>query len=101
MRRAIAAVNGVTTEIRLRNISAMGALVECNEPVAPGQTLTIDIVGVGPVVGAVRWSHAGRFGVQFTELFDLGRLAAKRQKANEVTMLKPWYVGPNRDKAAS
>ena len=101
MRRAIAAVNGVTTEIRLRNISAMGALVECNEPVAPGQTLTIDIVGVGPVVGAVRWSHAGRFGVQFTELFDLGRLAAKRQKANEVTMLQPWYVGPDRDKAAS
>jgi hypothetical protein len=48
----------------------------------------------------VRWSHAGRFGVQFTELFDLGRLAAKRQKANDVTMLQPWYVGPNRDKAA-
>ena len=100
MRRAIAAVNGVTTEIRLRNISAMGALVECDEPVAPGQTLTIDIVGVGPVVGAVRWSHAGRFGVQFTETFDLGRLAAKRQKANDVTMLQPWYVGPDRDKAA-
>ncbi len=100
MRRAIAAVNGVTTEIRLRNISAMGALVECDEPVAPGQTLTIDIVGVGPVVGAVRWSHAGKFGVQFTETFDLGRLAAKRQKANEVTMLQPWYVGPDRDKAA-
>ena len=92
MRRAIAAVNGVTTEIRLRNISAMGALVECDEIVAPGQTLTIDIVGVGPVVGTVRWSHAGKFGVQFTENFDLGRLSAKRQKANEVTMLQPWYV---------
>jgi diguanylate cyclase (GGDEF)-like protein len=101
MRRAIAAVNGVTTEIRLRNISAMGALVECDEVVAPGQALTIDIVGVGPVVGTVRWSHAGKFGVQFTENFDLGRLSAKRQKANEVTMLQPWYVSQNRDKAAS
>ncbi len=30
MRRAIAAINGETTEIRLRNISAMGALVECD-----------------------------------------------------------------------
>jgi diguanylate cyclase (GGDEF)-like protein len=101
MRRAIASINGVTTEIRLRNISAMGALVECDESVAPGQTLTIDIVGVGPVIGAVRWAHAGKFGVQFTEQFDLGRLAAKRAKANEVTMLQPWYVGQNRDKAAS
>jgi hypothetical protein len=101
MRRAIAAVNGVTTEIRLRNISAMGALVECDEMVAPGQALTIDIVGIGPVVGTVRWSQAGRLGVQFTEQFDLGRLSTKRQKANDVTMLQPWYVGQGRDKAAS
>jgi diguanylate cyclase (GGDEF)-like protein len=101
MRRAIAAINGVTTEIRLRNISAMGALVECDQPVAPGMSITIDIVGVGPVVGAVRWAQAGKFGVQFTEQFDLGRLAAKPPKTNEVTMLKPWYISPGPTKAAS
>ena len=101
MRRAIAAINGVTMEIRLRNISAMGALVECDAIVAPGQTLTIDIVGVGPVVGAVRWSQTGKFGVEFTEQFDLGRLSTKRPKTNDVTMLQPWYVHPGRDKVAS
>ena len=101
MRRAIAAINGQTTEIRLRNISAMGALVECEENVAPGQTLAIDIVGVGPVVGIVRWAHAGKFGVQFNEQFDLARLSAKRQKGNEVTMLQPWYVSQGPNKAAS
>ena len=92
MRRAIASINGRTTEIRLRNISAMGALVECAEIVAPGQNMTIDIVGVGPVVGTVRWSQSGKFGVQFTENFDLARLAAKRPGGNDVTMLQPWYV---------
>ncbi len=92
MRRAIADIGGETTEIRLRNISAMGALVECSQPVAPGMTLTIDIVGVGPVVGTVRWAQAGKFGVQFDNHFDLGRLAAKPSKSNDVTMLKPWYV---------
>jgi diguanylate cyclase (GGDEF)-like protein len=92
MRRAIAGINGTSTEIRLRNISAMGALVECDQTVAPGQTLTIDIVGVGPVVGTVRWSQAGKFGVQFSEHFDLARLAAKRPNSNDVTMLTPWYV---------
>ena len=75
MRRAIAAFGGERSEIRLRNISAMGALVECDQSVTPGQTMTIDIVGVGPVIGAVRWAQAGKFGLQFTEMFDLARLA--------------------------
>jgi diguanylate cyclase (GGDEF)-like protein len=101
MRRAIAAINGQTTEIRLRNISAMGALVECDQNVSPGTSLTIDIVGVGPVVGTVQWAQAGKFGVQFTEQFDLGRLAAKAPRSNDVTMLQPWYVTKGPTKAAS
>ena len=99
MRRAIASINGQATEIRLRNISAMGALVECAHSVTPGQNMAIDIVGVGPVVGTVRWAHAGKFGVQFNEHFDLGRLSSKRPNANEVTMLRPWYVA-QRDKVS-
>ena len=92
MRRAITAINGRAEEIRLRNISAMGALVECDQPVAPGTQLTLDIVGVGPVTGIVRWAQASRFGMQFSEPFDLSRLAPRRDKPNDVTMLKPWYV---------
>ena len=92
MRRAIAEIDGEVTEIRLRNISAMGALVECPQPVAPGTTITIDIVGVGPVVGLVRWAQSGKFGVQFTDGFDLARLAPKKDVQNKVTMLRPWYI---------
>ena len=92
MRRAITAINGQTEEIRLRNISGMGALVECDQPVAPGTQLTLDIVGVGPVTGIVRWSQATRFGMQFDEPFDLSRLAPKRENKSDVHMLRPWYV---------
>jgi diguanylate cyclase (GGDEF)-like protein len=99
MRRAIAAINGQTTEIRLRNISAMGALVECDQSVAPGQTLTIDIVGVGPVIGSVRWAQAGKLGVQFTEHFDLARLAPRRDKTSSPAVLTPWYVEQQRELA--
>ena len=98
MRRAIAEIDGEVTEIRLRNISATGALVECARSVSPGTVVTIDIVGVGPVIGSVRWAQSGKFGVQFTEEFDLGRLAPKKVRLNEVTMLRPWYVN---QKAAS
>ena len=58
----------------------------------PGTELAIDIVGVGPVRGIVRWAQPGKFGVQFTQQFDLARLAPKKEKRSDVTMLRPWYV---------
>jgi len=92
MRRAVTMLEGETVELRLRNISSMGALVECPIAVTPGMELTIDIVGIGPVRGLVRWSQSGQFGVQFERQFDLGRLAPKQEKRNDAKMLRPWYV---------
>ncbi|HUP67129.1 MAG TPA: EAL domain-containing protein [Sphingomicrobium sp.] len=97
MRRAITSINGERIEVKLRNISAMGAQVECGLPVAPETELAIDIVGVGPVRGMVRWAQAGRFGVQFAQRFDLGRLAPQRQKLNAVRMLRPAYIDQERN----
>jgi diguanylate cyclase (GGDEF)-like protein len=93
MRRAVASIEGKAREVRLRNISAMGALVECDEAVSPGTRIAMDIVGAGPVEGTVRWAQAGRFGVEFNAPFELQRLAPKKQKLNDVQMLQPWYVG--------
>ncbi|WP_205481500.1 EAL domain-containing protein [Sphingomonas arenae] len=92
MRRAIISLDGIVTEVRLRNISASGALVECPRSATPDQKLTIDVVGVGPVTGTVRWAQRGKFGVHFDQTFDLSRLAPKKVKSNDVTMLQPWYV---------
>jgi hypothetical protein len=91
MRRAVTLIDGETMEVKLRNISSMGAQVECGASAAPGTTLAIDIVGVGPVSGTVRWAQEGKFGVQFAEPFDLSRLAPKKAKS-DVTMLRPWYI---------
>src|SRR5256885_12336609 len=92
MRRAITSIDEETVEVKLRNISSMGALAECELAVAPGDELTMDIVGVGPVRGIVRWAQSGKFGVQFEHEFDLTRLAPKKDKKSDVTMLCPWYV---------
>jgi len=89
MRRAITCIDGETVEVKLQNISSMGALVDCPIAVAPGDTIVIDIVGVGPVQGLVRWAQSGKFGLQFGDLFDLGRLAAKKERRTEP---RPWYV---------
>ena len=92
MRRAIASIDGEQVELKLRNISSMGAQVECEIAVAPGTELTIDIVGVGPVRGIVRWAQAGKFGVQFNGQFDLARLAPKKEQRAGAAVMKPWYV---------
>jgi hypothetical protein len=47
---------------------------------------------VGPVRGTVRWAQSGLFGIQFTDAFDLARLAPKKERRNDVQMLTPWYV---------
>src|SRR5690242_7766416 len=60
MRRAITSIGGETVEVKLRNISSSGALVDCAIPVAPGTELTINIIGVGPVRGLVRWAQSER-----------------------------------------
>ena len=92
MRRATGMIDGYEEEIRLRNISVTGALVECKRPVAPGTQMTINIIGVGAANGTVQWAGNGKFGMQFEREFDLGRLAPKKAKGNEMTMLRPWYV---------
>jgi diguanylate cyclase (GGDEF)-like protein len=92
MRRAVAAIDGEVVELKLRNISSMGALVEATVAVSPGTELTVDIVGVGPVRALVRWAQSGKFGVQFERQFDLGRLAPKQEKRNDVTMLRPHHL---------
>jgi diguanylate cyclase (GGDEF)-like protein len=93
MRRATAIIDGAEEEIRLRNISITGALIECASALTPGVTLTINIVGVGPVTGTIRWSGNGKAGIQFDRQFELTNLAPKKEKGNDVTMLTPWYVG--------
>ena len=100
MRRAITSIGGKSIELKLRNISSMGAMVECTLPVAPGTELAIDIVGVGPVRATVRWAQPGKFGVQFSHEFDLSRLAPKKEKAKPVTMLRPWYIEQQKREAS-
>ena len=95
MRRAMAAIDGETVEIRLRNISAMGALAETDRAVAPGTRIALDIIGVGPMIGTVRWAQEGKFGLQFAEPFDVARLAPRPTPST----VHPWYVTRDSEKA--
>jgi len=92
MRRAITCIDDETLEVKLRNISSMGTLVDCPLSVPPGLALTIDIVGVGPVTGTVCWAQSGKFGLRFDHPFDLSRLAPKKEQRADSSGIRPWYV---------
>ncbi|WP_260483595.1 putative bifunctional diguanylate cyclase/phosphodiesterase [Sphingomicrobium flavum] len=94
MRRAVMSSQGREVEVRLRNISIMGALVEGEVKVAPGDRIALNIVGVGPVGGHVRWATSHRFGMQFDAQFEMGRLAPKKETKPDMT--SSWHVAPDR-----
>jgi diguanylate cyclase (GGDEF)-like protein len=78
--------------VRLRNISAEGAMIESGRAVEPGAAVELDLAQGIYLSGEVRWYQEGRIGVRFAEAFDLQRLGkAKRPAA--AALLKPDYLG--------
>ena len=88
----MAEIDGQIMEIRLRNVGLRAHLWNARARSCPSTDITIDIVGVGPVLGAVRWSQSGKLGVRFEDAFDLTRLAPKKDPASHVKMLRPWIL---------
>ena len=77
--------------VRLRNISASGAMLEGDCTIAPGEKIRLNLAEAGTVEGEVRWCQGGQIGISFDEKYDLKRLAeAKPAAAVPINMsLKP------------
>jgi len=61
--------------VRLRNISATGAMLEGDCTIAPGEKIRLNLAEAGTVAGEVRWCQGGQIGVSFDEKYDLRQLA--------------------------
>jgi diguanylate cyclase (GGDEF)-like protein len=78
LRSARIAIDGVEGEVRIRDISATGAMIDgivIDGDVA-GIDLLLELVEDQMFSAEVRWAGEGKVGVQFAERFDLSRLAA-------------------------
>jgi hypothetical protein len=51
-------------------------------------------------MGTVRWAQANRFGLLFSDAFDLTRLAPRQEKASSAAMLSQWHIANSADRAA-
>ena len=61
--------------VRLRNISATGAMLEGDCTIAPGEKIRLNLAEAGTIAGEVRWCQGGQIGVSFDEKYDLKQLA--------------------------
>lgn len=64
--------------VRLRNISATGAMLEGDCNLEPGAKVRLNLAEAGTVPGEVRWRQGGAIGVSFDEKFDVRNLAQCR-----------------------
>jgi hypothetical protein len=56
--------------LRIRNLSAGGMMAECSEPLASGESVVLELRGIGEVTGRVAWCHDGRIGISFDTPID-------------------------------
>jgi hypothetical protein len=81
-------------QVRVRNISAEGAMLEAQEDLPQHLPVVLDLGAGGATAGHVRWSRAGQIGVGFDERYDLRQLARQDASAGASVpgMLKPSYL---------
>ena len=86
-------------QVRVRNISAEGAMLEAADDLSHDLPVVLDLGSGGAAAGRVRWSRAGQIGVGFDERFDLGQLARQDASAESPPpgMLKPSYLSDELD----
>ncbi len=57
----------VPRDVRIRNLSEGGLMMEMERPIAMGTTLTLTLRGIGDVTGRVAWCAEGRIGIALDE----------------------------------
>lgn len=83
-------------EIRLRNISAQGAMLDCDEDLWIGTIVVLELAGgaANAVEGRVRWCRSGQIGVRFDHPFDLLALAGAKPEIDSKPAT-PHYLKPD------
>ena len=76
LRSARLAIGGSEGDVRIRNISATGAMIDGLEIDGEGEGLDvlIELLEDQMFAARIRWSRDGRAGLEFTEAFNLERL---------------------------
>ena len=81
---------GPVFEVRVRNLSTGGLMVEHDRPLDPGAAVLLHMHGLGEISGSVAWSTRGRIGIALDREID-PRRARKPVRGGTIT---PEYAKP-------
>lgn len=59
---------------RAANVSQGGICVQCPIPLTPKGEVTVTLLGLSPIAGAVRWREGNRYGIAFNRVLPLAEL---------------------------
>ena len=88
-----------TLRVRVRNISAEGAMLEGREEVPVGAGIVLNLGDGISEPATVRWSRSGQLGIRFDRKFDLQRLVRPEPQPGDSSppMLQPDYLKTARE----
>ncbi len=78
---------------RVRNLSSVGLMADCERPMERGARIVVDLRGIGPVAGKVAWARGDKIGMAFDETID-PQLARKPVGASGGSSALPDYLRP-------
>ena len=81
-----------STQVRLRNVSSTGALIECEDALRVGAEPLLDLGDAGSVFATVTWRIGDQAGLRFQEPFDLTRLARAKPDVAPAKWKTPAYL---------
>ena len=86
---------------RLRNISRLGAMIECPVTLAVGAVVKLELNEIGRIAATVSWSRGNQSGLEFDQPFDVRTLSRSKpdiasQPGSAADDRSPWAQEWNR-----
>jgi hypothetical protein len=78
-----------STDVRVRNISTTGAMIESPKPLRVGSVPVLKLSDTVSISATVEWAVGDQLGVSFREPFDLALLAQARPIVTKPTWSPP------------
>lgn len=84
--------NYQNSDVRVRNISATGAMIESSARVRPGTEPLLQLGEIASISTTVEWVTGDQIGLRFHEPFDMNLLAQARPVLSESGWERPAYL---------
>jgi hypothetical protein len=89
-----------TMRVRVRNISATGAMIELSEPVLVGGQAILELGDEGFIPATIAWLVGDQVGLGFRRKFDMAQLARSRPEVAPAKWVAPDYLRSGGSKVA-